>query len=47
MKRKFSVALVILLLISASAVFVNFFPKIEVNAQVSVETSTQINKEYA
>lgn len=47
MKRKFSVALILLLLISASVVFVNLFHKVEVDAQVSIETSTQINNEYA
>ena len=47
MKRKFSFALILLLLISASLVLANSFHKVEVDAQVSIETSTQIESEYA
>ena len=47
MKRKLSIALILLLLISAPIVLLNSFNRIDVDAQVRVETATEIASEYA
>ena len=46
-KRKLSFALMLLVLISAPIVFLNSFKRVDVDAQVVIATSTQIESEYA